>query len=207
MSRPEVVVFDLGKVLLDFDYGIAAKRIAAQATVDPARIKQVLDQSALLFRYETGLVTREEFFQEVRQASGFSGTLDEFSSYFGDVFTPIDRMIALHAALRESGLPTCVFSNTNDLAVAHIRQNFPFYSTFDAHVLSFEHRSMKPDARIYEVVERVTGRKRGAILYLDDRLENIEAGRARGWETVHHCEPEASIARVKELGLLKADSL
>jgi len=31
MITPKAVVFDLGKVLVDFDYGIAARRIAARA--------------------------------------------------------------------------------------------------------------------------------------------------------------------------------
>src|SRR6188474_485805 len=128
---PEVVVFDLGKVLVDFDYGIAARRIADNASLDAIGIQRVLDQSTLLFRYETGLLTREEFFKEVRETTGYRGTLEVFSGYFADVFSPIDPMIALHAALRKRGIPTCIFSNTNDLAVTHIRRNFPFFANFD----------------------------------------------------------------------------
>jgi HAD superfamily hydrolase (TIGR01509 family) len=203
MKRPEVVVFDLGKVLVDFDYGIAARRIAQRAAMDAAGIQRVLDQSTLLFRYETGLMTREEFFNEVREMTGFTASLETFGSYFADVFSPIEPMIALHAALRKSNVRTCVFSNTNDLAVAHIRQKFPFFSNFDDYVLSYEHGSMKPEPRLYEVVERATGHKKEAILYLDDRLENIETGRARDWQTIHHQTPEASIARVQALHLLK----
>jgi len=204
---PEVVVFDLGKVLVDFDYGIAARRIADNASLDAIGIQRVLDQSTLLFRYETGLLTREEFFKEVQEATGYKGTMEVFSGYFADVFSPIDPMIALHAALRKRGVPTCIFSNTNDLAVTHIRRNFPFFANFDGYVFSYEHGSMKPETRLYEVVERATGRKEGAILYLDDRLENIEAGRARGWQTIHHQTPQASIARVAELQLVRPDSL
>jgi HAD superfamily hydrolase (TIGR01509 family) len=204
---PEVVVFDLGKVLVDFDYGIAARRIADNASLDAIGIQRVLDQSTLLFRYETGLLTREEFFKEIREATGYRGTLEIFSGYFADVFSPIDPMIALHAALRKRGVPTCIFSNTNDLAVAHIRRNFPFFANFDGYVFSYEHGSMKPETRLYEVVEQATGRTQGAILYLDDRLENIEAGRARGWQTIHHQTPQASIARVAELQLVRPDSL
>ena len=207
MKRPEVVVFDLGKVLVDFDYAIAARRIAQSAAMDAANIQRVLDQSTLLFRYETGLMTREQFFNDVREVTGFTGSLETFGSFFADVFSPIDPMIGLHAALRTSGVRTCIFSNTNDLAVDHIRRNFPFFSTFDDHVLSYEHGSMKPEARLYEVVERVTGHSTEAILYLDDRLENVEAGRARGWQTIHHQTPAASIARVQALQLLKGSSL
>ena len=61
---------------------------------------------------------------------------------------------------------------------------------------------MKTDAPLYEVVERVTGRRGGSILYLDDRPENIEAGAARGWHAVMHTDPADSRRRVQEAGLL-----
>ena len=202
MNKPEVVVFDLGKVLVDFDYSIAARRIAARSTRPPADVQHFIDHSPLLYRYETGLLTREEFFNEVSAATGFQGTIEEFGSYFADIFTPIDEMIAFHAALRKSGTHTFIFSNTNDLAIAHIRRNFPFFANFDAHVLSYEHGAMKPNHKLYEVVERVTEKAGGQILYLDDRIENAEAGIARGWQVIHHSQPVPSIARARELGLL-----
>lgn len=202
MSRPEVVVFDLGKVLVDFDYSIAARRIAARSTMPPQDIQHFIDHSPLLFRYETGLMTRGEFFEEIRKTTGFLGDIEEFGQFFADIFSPMDDMIALHERLRRDGVPTFIFSNTNDLAIAHIRRNFPFFANFDAYVLSYEHGAMKPDAKLYEVVERVTGRKGRQILYLDDRIENAQAGTARGWHVIQHQDANVSNARVRELGLL-----
>jgi HAD superfamily hydrolase (TIGR01509 family) len=202
MSTPEVVVFDLGKVLVDFDYSIAARRIAARSTMPPRDIQHFIDHSPPLFRYETGLMTRQEFFEEIRSTTGFLGDIDEFGQFFADIFSPMDDMIALHARLRQCGFPTFIFSNTNDLAISHIRSNFPFFAKFDAYVFSYEHGAMKPDAKLYEVVERVTGRKGKEILYLDDRIENAQTGAARGWQVIHHKAARSSIERVTELGLL-----
>jgi HAD superfamily hydrolase (TIGR01509 family) len=205
MSLPEVVVFDLGKVLVDFDYSIAARRIAARSTMPPRDIQHFIDHSPLLFSYETGLMTREEFFGEIRETTGFLGDIDEFGQFFADIFSPIDDMIALHARLRQRGVPTFIFSNTNDLAISHIRRNFPFFAKFDAYVLSYEHGAMKPDAKLYEVVERVTGRKGEQILYLDDRIENAQAGVARGWHVIQHQDEMSSRQRVEDLGLLPGE--
>lgn len=201
MSRPEVVVFDLGKVLVDFDYSIASRRIAQRGTLGMAAVQDFIDHSPLLYRYETGLINQQQFFEEVRQATGFQGDIGEFGTFFADIFTEISEMIALHRRLREARVPTFIFSNTNDLAIGHIRRNFPFFSQFDGHVLSHEHGAMKPDARLYEVVERLTGRTGGKILYLDDRIENAEAGRARGWQVIHHRDSAESIRKVEATGL------
>ena len=203
MPTPSIIVFDLGKVLLDFDYSIAGRRIAAQTQLTDADVQKFLDQSPLLYRFETGLMTQQEFFEEVRRHTGFRGGIEEFSGFFADIFTEIPPMIALHAALRRAGLPTYIFSNTNDLAMVHIRHNFPFFANFDGYILSYEVKAMKPDAKIYEALEQTTGKRGAEILYLDDRPENSEAGAARGWQVILHSDPAKTRAIVEQHGLLR----
>jgi HAD superfamily hydrolase (TIGR01509 family) len=62
---------------------------------------------------------------------------------------------------------------------------------------------MKPDAALYEVVERLSGGRGAEILYLDDRAENVEAGAARGWNIILQESADKSIAATQELGLLR----
>ena len=199
---PTAVVFDLGKVLLEFDYGIVARRLAAHSGRDAEQIRGLLDQSPLLFRLESGQMTNEQFFEEVSSLTGYTGELEEFANIFGDIFSAIHPMIDLHGQLRARGVPTFIFSNTNELAVRHIRANYAFFAHFTDYIYSHEAGAMKPDHRIYEVFERRSGRKGAELLYLDDRKENVDAGAARGWQVVHHQTPEQTIAAVRAAGLL-----
>jgi HAD superfamily hydrolase (TIGR01509 family) len=80
-----------------------------------------------------------------------------------------------------------------------VRKSFAFYRLFTAEVLSYEVRSMKPDSRIYEAVERVSGFSRSDLLYLDDRPENIAAGESRGWQAWIHVDPVATVSHVSNL--------
>jgi len=202
MTKPSAVVFDLGKVLVDFDYSIAARRISARGKMTLQEIAAFINQSPLFYEYESGRVTTQQFFDEIRRVTGFQGGLPEFSNCFADIFTTIEPMVQLLAELQQRGMPAYAFSNTNELAAEHIRRNFPFYSRLDGHILSYEHGAMKPDAKLYEVVERQSGRQGAEILYLDDRPENIEAGAARGWEAILQESPEKSRAAIQKLGLL-----
>jgi 2-haloacid dehalogenase len=104
--------------------------------------------------------------------------------------------------LRRRGFPTYILSNTNDLAVAHIRRNFPFFSNFDGLILSYEQRSMKPDSKIYEAAEKLSGKSGSEILYLDDLPENVAAGAARGWQTILQESPEKTLAAMEKMGVL-----
>lgn len=203
MIIPKVVVFDLGKVLLDFDFGIVAPKIAARAKVSSAMVKRLIDQSPLLFRLETGLMTTEEFYREICKETGYAGSFEEFRDDFGDIFEPITPMLELQRLLRKRGIPTYIFSNTNDLAIPFIRRRYPFFSDFDGYIFSHEHGSMKPDAKLYEVVERVTGRRGPEIIYIDDRAENIAAGAARGWQVILQETPEKTRAALRAAGLVE----
>ena len=202
MQTVKAVVFDLGKVLVDFDYGIAGRRLAARATMAAAELGQFLVHVPLIVEYETGMLTSQQFYERVRAASGFLGDLEEFAASFADIFTPIKPMVQLNAELRSRGFPTYIFSNTNELAVRFIRRNFPFFKDFNDYILSYEHGSMKPDSRLYEVVEKRSGCDRAEILYLDDRPENIAAGAARGWQVILQESPEKTRAAIGQLGLL-----
>ncbi|MCL4787207.1 MAG: HAD family phosphatase [Verrucomicrobia bacterium] len=202
MTKPSIVVFDLGKVLVDFDYSIAGRRIAAQADLSPADVQQFLDHSPLLYRYETGLMTRQEFYETVREHTGFRGSFEEFGRFFADIFWEIPVMVDIQATLRRQGIPTYIFSNTNDLAVESIRRSFPFFSNFDGYILSYEVGAMKPDAKIYEALEKMSGKRAAEILYLDDRQENVDGGAARGWQVILQTDPAKSRAAIEQLGLL-----
>jgi HAD superfamily hydrolase (TIGR01509 family) len=196
------IVFDLGKVLVEFDYGIAGRKLAQRSRMAASELGQFLVHVPLIIRYETGLITSEQFYQEVRAASGYMGDLEEFAGLFADIFTPIDAMVGLNDELRRKGFSTFVFSNTNELAIRFIHQNFPFFKNFDGYILSYEHYAMKPDAKLYEVVESKTGARGAEILYLDDRPENIAAGAERGWQVILQESPEKTRAAVERLGLL-----
>lgn len=200
-AAPKAVVFDLGKVLLDFDYGRAAGRLLPLINVELDVVKRLLAEPPLLFDYETGRLTTRQFFELIREATGFSEGLTTFEEIFGDIFTEITAMTALLPELKRLGIRCCAFSNTNEMAIRHLTAGYSFYAGFDARVLSFEHGAMKPDAALYAVVEETLSLKGPDLLYFDDREENVAAGRERGWRAFIHRDPEESIRHLREAGL------
>ncbi len=202
LTQPKVVVFDLGKVLVDFDFTKAARSLASESNYSVEQMTDLINQSPLLHRYETGLISTQEFFETIRRVSGYRASFLEFSQRFGDIFSEVRAMTDLNRYFRKQGLSTFVFSNTSPLAADYIRANFPFFDEFSDYILSYEHFSMKPDQRLYEVVEAKTKVDRNGILYFDDRYENIETARNRGWQAVWHQHPEKTLADLRLSGLI-----
>ena len=202
MNNLPAIIFDLGKVLVDFDYTIAARKIAARSRKAPADLHAFLGSSPLLIQYESGQLTRQTFFEAVRDAIGFQGDVAEFGGYFADIFTEMPGTIALHAEVRQRGFKTFIFSNTNDLAIEHVRRNFPFFQNFDGYIFSYEVGGLKPHPEIYAAMEAMTGKRGADLIYLDDRAENITAGAARGWRAILHESPEKTRRALTACGVL-----
>jgi len=198
----KAVVFDLGKVLVDFDYSIAIRRIAARGRLTVEALGHLIGAVPLMLEYERGKLSTREFFTQVCEQTGYCGSLGEFANHFGDIFSPIQPMVELHQALTARGLPTFIFSNTNELAIRHIRCNFPFFSRFTGYLFSYEHHYLKPEPEFYEALERQSGCCGAEILYLDDRPENVQTGLERKWHALVHNTPEQTIRYIQELGLL-----
>ena len=57
----------------------------------------------------------------------------------------------------ERDIRTYIFSNTNHLAIENVRKLYPFFRDFDDYIFSYEHGAMKPDSKLYEVVEERSG--------------------------------------------------
>src|SRR5690348_8308774 len=92
-STIRAVVFDLGKVLVDFDYGIAARKIAARAKMSVNELGVFILSAPVLLRYETGQLTTQQFYDAIRHGTGFSGSPEEFGATFADIFWPIPSMV------------------------------------------------------------------------------------------------------------------
>ena len=202
MKDSPVFIFDLGKVLVDFDYSIAARKLAARSAKAPEDLHAFLGSSPLLVDYESGRLTRATFYEAIRDAIGFRDDLTEFGSYFADIFSEMPGTIALHAELRQRGFKTYIFSNTNDLAIEHVQRNFPFFKNFDGYIYSYEVGAMKPDAPIYEAMEKMCGRRGADLIYIDDREENIAAGAALGWRAILHESPDKTRRALTEMRVL-----
>ena len=103
LMNPEIVVFDLGKVLLDFDFSRAATRLSESSKASFEDLNALINQSPHLHAYEKGAMTTEAFIGQIITESGFDGTVGDFEEAFSDIFTERPNMIALNRRLRAGG--------------------------------------------------------------------------------------------------------
>jgi putative hydrolase of the HAD superfamily len=179
------VCFDLGKVLLHFDWKIMLDRIAEKSPLPPDEISRLLKEDPQAIAYETGVITSAKFFSHLKKRLKYKGASKELRACFSDIFTPLPEHIAL-AALLAPHYPLAILSNTNEAHIVHAEATYSFFSLFSARIYSHEVKAMKPDRAIYQAALAALGNPDPLeVLFIDDLEANILGAVQLGWQTIH----------------------
>ena len=197
----DAIVFDIGNVLLRFDFSRAIARIAPFCRVSPIEIQGLLEP--LKNDLESGRLAGDAFLKRVAECVGFSADLALLRSAWQEIFDPIEETHRLVAIWR-GRYPLYLLSNTNDLHAEYFLRQYAVFSNFDGAVFSHEAGMMKPDTGIYEHTATKFGLNPARTLFIDDLLPNVESAVSCGWLAHHYCETkhEALLERAHALGLL-----
>ncbi|MCC6862871.1 MAG: HAD family phosphatase [Bryobacterales bacterium] len=178
------LIFDLGKVIVPFDFNRGFAAMAPLCSLDPAEMRSRLSATDLVERFECGLVEPEEFVEQFSRLLELSVDYARFCEIWSSVFLP-DPLIpeSWFQALR-GRYRLLLLSNTNAIHFAMIRRTYPAMRHFDSYVLSYQVKAMKPSPRIYQEAIARAGCQAGECFYTDDIPKYVEAAREIGMDAV-----------------------
>ena len=200
MKDIRAVIFDFGGVICNFDLRLFLSGIAPYSphTVDELAAGVHLSMDAAR-KYETGLISSDEFYHAVSLNADLKIKREEFRKAYTNIFSPIDTTFSLIRQLHGE-YTLGLLSNTSEWHFQYgIRtvQVFPLFTTV---TLSFEVKSLKPDRPIYDDALAKLGLPAEACAYIDDVQENVDAGRALGLHAIRYTTHEALLAELQECG-------
>ena len=114
----------------------------------------------------------------------------------------IDGTVQILKALDSRGIQLITLTNFGSDFFKLSHEHHTFLQLFHTHYVSGDLGLIKPDPAIYKVVEDQTGFKPAHLLFTDDREENIDAARLRGWQTHLFKSPEGWENCLIQQGLL-----
>jgi putative hydrolase of the HAD superfamily len=171
-------LYDLGRVLLDFDFESSLSRLLPADCVNPrARLERLLERKD---EFEAGEVEADAYIDWALGVMGSGASADQFRDAWRSIFTPNEPMWQCVRQLAAKGHRLILFSNTNSIHCPWIFENYPEFLLFDGAVLSYEVGAIKPQAEIYTHAFDAHRLDPGSTLYIDDLPENIAAGREHG---------------------------
>lgn len=197
----KTIIFDLGKVLVPFDFQRAYDRFAPLSGYSPEQIRDRVRGCDLVTRFESGQVEPEAFAEEFCGMLDATVAYDQFCETFNAIFFP-DTLIpdSLLKALKQR-YRLVLLSNTNAIHWRMLSQHYPLLRHFDEHVLSYRVGALKPDPRIYHEAIRAAECRPGECFYTDDIADYVEAARQQGIDAVQFQSREQIESELKSRGV------
>lgn len=181
----EALLFDLGNVLIDIDFGRAFGVWAKHAGQPAAHLAARFSVDDAYQRHERGEISATEFYASLRDSLGLQITDAQFEEGWNAILIDEKREVTELIADLHTQLPTYVFSNANLTHEAHWNRHFanvvaPFREVFVSSTIGMR----KPEPEAFLHVAREMGVAPEGILFFDDLLPNVEGARAVGMRAV-----------------------
>ena len=186
----EVLLFDLGNVILPFNHYQIAEKLARfserKELSDPPQIFSYLfdRENGAVNDYETGKMSSIEFFNQVKERFDLILTFDAFVPIWNEIFTEnhdVSELIRSLKGKKRLGL----LSNTNPLHFKHALSTYPVLRVFDQWILSHEVGFKKPAVEIFlKAIEWASVPPMG-ILFVDDIKEHVKVAASLGMQAIH----------------------
>ncbi|MBP1682869.1 MAG: putative superfamily hydrolase [Ignavibacteriaceae bacterium] len=196
------IVFDLGQVLLRFDYKYFVEKVNRHKAGIGERFLEHYKNNYEIHRdFEKGLISEKYFIS--RMLEFLDHTIDEetFSKYWSDIFSFNDDVIALLPVLKKK-YKLYLISNTNSIHKKYGYQNYEFLKLFDKLILSHEVKFIKPEKEIYLEVQKVSGFPSEEHIFVDDILEYVDAAKSLGWDGIQFVGYEDLVMNLKQRNIL-----
>ena len=202
-TRPfDVVLFDLGGVLIDFAGVAPMKALSGIESEDELWSRWLTCRWVRSF--ERGECSADDF------ASGVVGDwalpveptafLDEFRSWPAGPFPGAEELLRRVQRV----VPAGCLSNTNALHWEEQFARWSFLDGFDFRFLSFELGVVKPDRALFERVAQLVPAEPARVLFLDDNLLNIEGAHDAGFAAAHVRGVAEATHALVEAGVIEA---
>jgi putative hydrolase of the HAD superfamily len=184
MSTIRTVIFDLGRVLVGFDFQRGYDRLQTLCGHPVSEIRQRIAGTGLVPKLEAGQIQSRDFVLKIGEALGITLDYTEFCNIWSSIFlpgtlVPEDMVVGLK---KRYGL--VLLSNTNEMHFEMLERTYPILRHFEKRALSHLVGAMKPSPIIYQAAVELAGCRPEECLFTDDIPEYVEGARKFGIDAV-----------------------
>jgi glucose-1-phosphatase len=183
MVKHKAVIFDLGKVLVQFDFQRAYQALERVCGCQAPEMQRRIAASGLAEKLETGRIEPRPFVSGLCEIIGAEIAYDDFCGMFNSIFaeTLVPETMLEGLAARYKLL---LLSNTNAIHFEMLEAAYPLLRHFHHRILSYRVNAMKPQPEIYHRAIELAGCRPEECFYTDDIPEFIAAAKEQGIDAV-----------------------
>jgi len=206
LKKIDVVIFDLGEVLIDLDYPKVIKGFSDAANRNQKEIEELVVTAPTLQEFEVGNVSEMEFRRNVNDIIGAKLDTDAFDGIWNSMLKSISKKrLELVEKIGER-YQVYILSNTNSIHEVRFNQMIKketgkssFYDYADNVYYSHDIGNRKPNIDCFQFVIDDIMINPSRVLFLDDRLDNVMAALSVGINALQITKPDLQIRQIFEL--------
>jgi HAD superfamily hydrolase (TIGR01509 family) len=197
-----VIVFDLGKVLIPFDYNILIKKLDAVKTGLGKHFVDTYFANYEFHRdFERGKISEEKFIERMLEILEHTIDGETFCNYFSSIFKQNKEVAALLPALKKN-YKLILLSNTNSIHEKYGWKHYEFLKYFNDLILSHKIGAVKPEEKIYRAVEKSSGSPAEEHIFIDDIEDYVNAAKSFGWDGIQFKSYDYLVKDLKLKGII-----
>jgi putative hydrolase of the HAD superfamily len=188
----ELLIFDLGGVILNIDYRLTQEAFNNLGVKDIDKLYSQASQIDLFDDLEKGLIQPSAFRMEIRDLIGIDVSDEQIDQAWNALLMdlPVNRLDVI--ARLKKFKKTCLLSNTNEIHIDFFEQDMmanglqeKFKNCFDQIFYSSRIGMRKPDPLIFRFVMDEFDTLPEKCLFIDDSEQHIRAASELGIHVIH----------------------
>ena len=196
------VVFDLGKVLLDWDPNYLYQELIP----DPVEREHFLSRICTMDWHhvqDSGRPMADNVAELIGHYPDKADLIAAWDTRWPDMFHgAIEGTVTLLRALNQRDVPLYGITNMPAEKYPWTVETFPFMSLFQDVVVSGYEKIAKPDPRIFDIALERSGFAANQLAFIDDSRPNIETANAMGFVAHQFTSPSALQVFLSDIGVL-----
>ena len=182
-------LFDLGNVFFDSN----PERILKPIFNDDERMNFFINNISfplLDTRCDAGITIEVAVNDAIKKFPEFEKEIKLYYPNHGNMVGGFfQKTVDVFYKIKELNYPCFVLSNWSAETYEGMEEKYPFLKDFDGKIISGRDFLIKPDPSIYELAISRFNLIPEETLFIDDRLDNIEAAQNLNFQTIHLTNP------------------
>ena len=201
MTKATTVVFDVGRVLVQWDLRhLFVKLIDSAAELDWFLANVVTPEWH--FQHDAGRPLAEMLPELKAQYPAYAAHIDAYAARFNETIPgPVAGSFEIVEELSARGVTLYAITNFGAEFWDGFRPTQPIFNHFRDIIVSGVEKMVKPDAAIYQLALSRFNLSPGEAIFIDDNLPNVMAARENGFVAHHFTNAPALRAELAALGL------
>jgi 2-haloacid dehalogenase len=202
MTKITTVVFDVGKVLFEWDLRhLFAKLIGDEQELEYFVTHVVTPQWH--FQHDAGRPLAEMVAERAAEFPQYAALIDAYATRFNETIPgPVEGSLEIVSELATRRVPLFAITNFGAEFWDIFRPTQPIFDHFGDIIVSGVEKLVKPDPAIYALALQRFALQPGEAIFVDDNHDNVVSARANGFAAHHFTDATALRAELAKYGLV-----